>query len=379
MNEEQQNNQLNNPIEQEQVVPTPVPPPIPPIPPISNKEIPSIPKSHSNKTTIFLIIILILLIGVGGSFWLSSNKVDTEPNPVACTDDAKQCPDGSFVGREGPSCEFRACPVVQDETANSDATVGASWQTYRNEEFEIMYPENFSINSDTNKVTINHSVSYTHNDACEFRDGSNFLLDKVIDFNATLQVFNKDIESTVRANYFSPDDIIENGQFKLSSGFVDAYSVGILDGYRHTIGAEGCGVNTYYFSLDNSNTLMVTQKFSPERTPLILDYKKYLDLPGIISPEEEDKMFDQILSTFKFIDQETDKSIVTFQQCVDAGNAVMESFPEQCRTQDGLLFVNWSGAGQVCAQVIAPARNPQTGEVREFPTPCDVPSNWEQI
>lgn len=29
---------------------------------------------------------------------------------VACTDDAKQCPDGSAVGRVGPNCEFAPCP-----------------------------------------------------------------------------------------------------------------------------------------------------------------------------------------------------------------------------------------------------------------------------
>jgi len=29
--------------------------------------------------------------------------------PVACTMDAKQCPDGSYVGRSGPNCEF-VCP-----------------------------------------------------------------------------------------------------------------------------------------------------------------------------------------------------------------------------------------------------------------------------
>jgi hypothetical protein len=33
-----------------------------------------------------------------------------EPEPVACTMDAKQCPDGSFVGRVGPDCEFAPCP-----------------------------------------------------------------------------------------------------------------------------------------------------------------------------------------------------------------------------------------------------------------------------
>ncbi len=33
----------------------------------------------------------------------------------------------------------------------------------------------------------------------------------------------------------------------------------------------------------------------------------------------------------------------------------------------------------ICAQVITPARNPSTGEIKEFPTPCDVPDGWETI
>ena len=31
------------------------------------------------------------------------------PGDVACTDDAKKCPDGSYVGRTGPNCEFATC------------------------------------------------------------------------------------------------------------------------------------------------------------------------------------------------------------------------------------------------------------------------------
>ncbi|GMU25618.1 hypothetical protein KJZ71_00300 [Patescibacteria group bacterium] len=34
---------------------------------------------------------------------------------------------------------------------------------------------------------------------------------------------------------------------------------------------------------------------------------------------------------------------------------------------------------QICIQVIATAKNPETGEVRDFPTPCDVPEGWETI
>lgn len=31
----------------------------------------------------------------------------------ACTMDAKMCPDGSYVGRSGPKCEFQACPSMK--------------------------------------------------------------------------------------------------------------------------------------------------------------------------------------------------------------------------------------------------------------------------
>lgn len=34
---------------------------------------------------------------------------------------------------------------------------------------------------------------------------------------------------------------------------------------------------------------------------------------------------------------------------------------------------------RLCAQVITPALNPETGEITEFPTPCDVPKGWEVI
>ncbi|CAN5908929.1 hypothetical protein BH11MYX4_BH11MYX4_59720 [soil metagenome] len=35
------------------------------------------------------------------------------PEPVACSTEAKLCPDGSAVGRSGPKCEFAPCPGGQ--------------------------------------------------------------------------------------------------------------------------------------------------------------------------------------------------------------------------------------------------------------------------
>lgn len=36
--------------------------------------------------------------------------IPIEQMPVACTEEAKICPDGSAVGRSGPKCEFAPCP-----------------------------------------------------------------------------------------------------------------------------------------------------------------------------------------------------------------------------------------------------------------------------
>ena len=64
--------------------------------------------------------------------------------------------------------------------------------------------------------------------------------------------------------------------------------------------------------------------------------------------------------------------INSFVTCKGAGYPIMESYPERCRTSEGLTFVNY----EACVQVIAYGRNPETGETRMFPTPCDVPQGW---
>lgn len=51
-----------------------------------------------------------LLVVLAGGFFLTAYiSPDRNGGPVACTADAMQCPDGSYVGRTGPNCEF-VCP-----------------------------------------------------------------------------------------------------------------------------------------------------------------------------------------------------------------------------------------------------------------------------
>lgn len=43
---------------------------------------------------------------------LDENLWNESDEQVVCTMDAKMCPDGSYVGRQGTNCEFAACPVT---------------------------------------------------------------------------------------------------------------------------------------------------------------------------------------------------------------------------------------------------------------------------
>ncbi|XKT75342.1 MAG: hypothetical protein ACJKSS_00965 [Patescibacteria group bacterium UBA2103] len=57
-------------------------------------------------------VLLLILVGFGSFLYQNAkNNKPIDKGPVACTLEAKMCPDGSYVGRKGPSCEFEACPT----------------------------------------------------------------------------------------------------------------------------------------------------------------------------------------------------------------------------------------------------------------------------
>lgn len=69
--------------------------------------------SFNHKT----VKIVLLIMGVLLSLWnAATNYNKSAPpkpiftEPVACTMEARECPDGSFVGRIPPSCSFSPCP-----------------------------------------------------------------------------------------------------------------------------------------------------------------------------------------------------------------------------------------------------------------------------
>lgn len=63
-----------------------------------------------NFTYIFIIIVFVF----GGILYVYNPKPNEYENPkdqdIVCTMEVKMCPDGSYVGRQGPDCEFAKCP-----------------------------------------------------------------------------------------------------------------------------------------------------------------------------------------------------------------------------------------------------------------------------
>jgi hypothetical protein len=73
-----------------------------------------------------------ILVLIAGALYVSYGTViqpgggqNTEEE-VFCTMDAKMCPDGSYVGRTGPKCEFAPCPSASIQTYSND-TYGISF------------------------------------------------------------------------------------------------------------------------------------------------------------------------------------------------------------------------------------------------------------
>lgn len=68
---------------------------------------------------------LVVLAGVCMVLRPATTMQPAQTGQVACTLEAKICPDGTAVGRTGPDCAFAACPVsASPDTTNGPIGIG---------------------------------------------------------------------------------------------------------------------------------------------------------------------------------------------------------------------------------------------------------------
>jgi len=76
---------------------------------------PAAKKSFGFIAPVFVIVAVVAI----ALFFSGVFNQAVQPGQIACTLEAKICPDGSAVGRSGPDCEFSPCPTASPNSCDA--------------------------------------------------------------------------------------------------------------------------------------------------------------------------------------------------------------------------------------------------------------------
>lgn len=186
---------------------------------------------------------------------------EEEASNVACTMEAKICPDGSYIGRTGPNCEFAECPLVKtDETAD--------WKTYTNTKygFQIKYPLDWKVeNTIPAVINIEKGKSFLM-----IASNNNFSGLSLEEWLKTSQGFAGDF----------PLGAPINGTEKIYVNGIEAYG---HVGSQNTEACNACALNPFSIYVANAK-------------------KMIFFISASTGQKSDNNILYQMLSTFKFID-----------------------------------------------------------------------------
>lgn len=208
---------------------------------------PKPPKRRSRKPLYITFTILFFILFLSGSFltlnWYIRNQ-ELKNNQIACTADAKICPDGSAVGRIAPICEFAPCPTASPQVEST-----ADWKTYEDDEFSFKYPNGWELNKDVqNTNQIKPELTKT------IIQGDKPAIISILKINKSTYDFDKDVNSFAP---FSHKELEHNGDI-----YVILASTYII-GPNVTTETRNEAINTMNgiystFKFNNSQTLSPT-------------------------------------------------------------------------------------------------------------------------
>jgi len=169
--------------------------------------------------------------------------------------------------------------------------------------YSFHYPTRLDFSTDGTTALLRHEIAYEHPDPCDFR-GDGIAIPSIVDFEVTMEMLEKSLRDAViekegsdyvSQEYMNGDTFIVGG-----SSPVAAVNFRGLEGYQITSGVEGCGRYTYYFLSPSGRTFFVQRRFVPEFSALSPYAEQLRDLPGIIPPEQEELLFQRLMSTVSF-------------------------------------------------------------------------------
>ena len=129
------------------------------------------------------------------------------------------------------------------------------------EDLVVVYPE--FLNASKNRdgwLRISDKIDFEHYSGCDERDEPK-LLDELTRFNIKIKVYYSLLDAFYddKSNDLTVyDSVTTRGWFgEDTKGFVEKVNLYGLRGYKNIIGAEGCGVNRYYFKIDGKILVIV--------------------------------------------------------------------------------------------------------------------------
>jgi len=196
--------------------------------------------------------------------------------------------------------------TVETQKTQQTAESNSAVKTYKDDTNGITfdYPSNLSAKRSGDRIVVLHTIPFKHSPPCDFIGGGTELTE-LTDFDLSLEVYKKSLKDTAVDSQdasFAADNMSGN-EMKLSEGFIDSFEAGTLQGYRLTQGVEGCGQYVYYFPMGDKATLVVTRAFVPELNSAISEdvRGKAEKLADVILPKESDRIFSDILNSFKYV------------------------------------------------------------------------------
>ncbi len=164
----------------------------------------------------------------------------------------------------------------------------SEWSTYSDNYLSFESPNMISIKREGEVLKLGHSIAYKHPDPCDFKGDAP---EKTIltDFDASFTVVNQNLKEYVESSDYPGWDYVS----------ANPIEIGRFKGYEITPSVEGCGLDIYYLSISPNKTLVINRALITVFHPIIANYQEYLNLPGIINPNEADLIFNRLLGSLE--------------------------------------------------------------------------------
>jgi len=125
----------------------------------------------------------------------------------------------------------------------------------------IFYPEFIKASKTKDGwIRLMESIGFEHYSGCDMRDKPK-LRYNFVRFDLQFKVFYSLYDFFIEEHLDNYKDVTQWGWFKSNThGFVEPVIFSGLEGFRRVIGAEGCGIKTYFFKI-NGKILVIKEPF----------------------------------------------------------------------------------------------------------------------